>query len=196
MIASVDQHIIDRLKLVKKGGKSVTVYGPGPARPKGKMDTRCYIVSHYLPPQVDVDRSKPYLEEATPSEEQATVAYPKAVNEFGDPVMITGPDHWTFRKFRTPYVLSYQIDVVATTLVDSYALIIGLGEVMRMPYSPKINGCGVLMTMEGKPANLDEIEAPMFRSAYRYRVRNVWIESPFTWTVPGIKSIDMQMREL
>ena len=196
MIASVDQHIIDRLKVVKKGGKSITVYGPGPARPKGKMDARCYIVSHYLPPQVDVERSKPYFEEATPSTQQATVAYPKAVDEFGDPVMITGPDHWTFRKFRMPYILSYQIDVVATTLTDSYSLIIGLGEVMRMPYAPKIDGCGVLMTMQGTPANLDEIEAPLFRSAYRYRVSNVWIESPFTWTVPGIKSIDMQMREL
>ena len=196
MIASVDKHIIDRLKLVKKGGKSVQVYGPGAARPKGPMDTRCYILSHYLPPQVDVERSKPYLEEATPSTQQATVAYPKAVDEFGDPVMITGPDHWTFRKLRMPYILSYQIDVVATTLVDSYALIIGLGEVMRMPYSPKIDGCGVLFTQTETPANLDEIEAPLFRSAYRYKVSNVWIESPFTWTVPGIKSIDMQMREL
>lgn len=196
MIQSVDQHIVDRLKLVKKGGKSITVYGPGAARPKGKMDTRCYIVSRYLPPQVDVARAKPYLEEATPSAQQATVVYPKAFDENAQPVTITGPDSYTFRKLRIPHLLHYQIDVVATTLTDADALYIGLSEVLTMPYSFKIGACQINMTEADKPMNLDEIEAPLFRSAYRYRVSNVWIQRSKSWTVPGIKSIDMQMREL
>lgn len=196
MIASVDQHIIDRLKLVRKGGKSVTVYGPGAARPKGKMDTRCYVVSHYMPPQVDIARAKPYLEEATPSDEQATVVYPGAYDENGQQVSITGPDHWTFRRLRTPHILHYQIDVAAPVLADYYALYVGLSEVLPMPYSFRIGDCGILMDEADKPMNLDEIEAPLFRSAYRYRCSNVWIQHSKSWIVPGIKSIDMQVGDM
>ena len=196
MLASVDQHITDRLKLVKKGGKSVTVYGPGASRPKGKMDTRCYVVSRFLPPQVDIVRSKPYLEEATPSAEQATVVYPKAFDEDGQPVTITGPDYYTFRKLRIPHILHYQIDVLATTQTDADALYIGLSEVLTMPYSFKIGQCPIIMTEADKPVNLDELEAPLFRSAYRYRVSNVWIQRTHSWTVPGIKVIDMDMQEM
>lgn len=196
MIAAVEQHIIDRLKLVKKGGKAVTVYGPGAARPKGKQDTRCFILSRFLPPQLDTVRSKPYLEEAEPSTQQATVTFPNAYDENGQPVTITGPDHYTFRKLRLPHVLHYQIDISAVTLTDLDAMYVGLSEVLEMPYAFKIGVCPIMMTEADKPMDLSEIEAPLFRSAYRYRVSNVWIKRSKSWTVPGIKSIGMGMRDM
>ncbi len=193
MIAAVDAHIIAQLQRLKRGTVPVNVYGPGAARPKGTKIPPCYAVSHFMPPQPDLELTRPYLDDYTPSAAQATVVFPKAFDENGAPVTITGPDSWTHRKWPLPHNLYYQIDLIATDNDEAYALYLGLAEAIPTPYMFRIGSCAVKMTMIGKPANLDEAEKPLFRSAYSYKVSNVWTARSISDTVPGIKSIDRQL---
>ena len=193
MIALVDAHIIAQLQRLKRGSVPIPVYGPGAARPKGDMTPPCYSVSHFMPPQPDVSLTIPYLDDYTPSAEQATVLFPNAFNENGNPITITGPDSWTHRKWPLPHNLFYQIDLLATDQDEAYSLYFGLSEALPIPYFFRIGSCAVKMTETSKPANLDDVEKPLFRSAYSYKVSNVWTTRSISETVPGIKSIDRQL---
>ncbi|MFA6198734.1 MAG: hypothetical protein WC734_06335 [Patescibacteria group bacterium] len=193
MIALVDTHIIEQLQRVKREDISVTVYGPGAARPKGKMVPPCYAVSHYMPPQPDMTKTRPYLDDYEPSDKQAVVIYPKAFDENGDPIEITGPDSWTHRKWPIPHNLFYQIDLVATDQNEAYALYLGLVEALPIPYMFRIGSCAVKMIEAAKPANLNEVEKPLFRSSYSYKCSNVWTARSLSDTVPGIKIMDRRL---
>lgn len=194
MIALVDEYIITQLQRLKRGTTPVNVYSPGAARPKGKMVPPCYAVSHYMPPQPDMTKTRPYLDDYAPSATQATVIYPKAFDENGDPIEITGPDSWTHRKWPIPHNLFYQVDLIAADQDAAYALYLGLTEALPIPYMFRIGSCAVKMIEAGKPANLDEVEKPLFRSAYSYQVSNVWTARSLSDTVPGMKTIDRQLR--
>jgi hypothetical protein len=193
MISLVDTHITTQLQRVKRGGVSVTVYGPGASRPKDITDFPCYVVSHTMPPLPDMTLTRPYLNDYEASALQATVIYPKAFDENGDPVSITGPDSWTGRQWPIPHKLFYQIDLLATDQDEAYNLYLGLAEALPIPYTFRIGECAVTMLEDGNPANLNELERPLFRSAYRYKVKNVWTQRSSSWVVPGIKTYDPQL---
>jgi hypothetical protein len=192
MIALVDAHIIAQLQRLKRGTVPVPVYGPGAARPKGKMTPPCYAVSQFMSPMLDMALSRPYLDDYEPSATQATVIYPNAFDENGDPITITGPDSWTHRKWPLPHKLFYQIDIIATDQDEAYGLYLGLSEALPLPYTFRIGSCAVKMIGVGTPANLNEVEKPLFRYAYSYKVSNVWTARSISETVPGIKSFDAQ----
>jgi len=193
MIALVDAYIILQLQRFKDKDTKipVPVYGPGAARAKGKADFVRYEVRHFMPPQPDLTQTRPYLDDYQPSVAQATVIYPKAFDQNGDPIQITGPDSWTHRKWPLPHNLFYQIDAVATDQDEAYALYLGLAEALPIPFYFYVGSCAVKMiAASSNPAIMDEIEKPLFRSVYRYKVSNVWTQRSISDVVPGIKSFD------
>jgi hypothetical protein len=192
MIGSVDQYLLDRLSLIKIDGESVTVYGFGPERPKGKTVPPCIALSKPLPFSMDLDRARPHLEVWDPSEETATINVPE-VNVYAEFISqhgaeITGPESWDWSPFPTPIKLHYQVDLLAAEQESMAGLTLMLLAAIPPWHRPVIDDVQVIFEAE-EPVNLDELEKPLFRTAVRYTVHNVWVDRLETTMVKSITSV-------
>lgn len=195
MIEAVDKHLVDRLSRIKVGGQPVAVYGPAQTRPPNKKIYPCLSLSRYMDPVEDPELARPYLDKFVPSEEleMLTIKYQPAyckVMPDGKDLVLSGPKSWTVRKYPTPVKLFYQLDIEATTDADILSLTRMLFRALPMPYAGQVNEIWFKMRSDGPPATLDTIEKPIFRTARRYIVTNVWEEREDIRTVPGITKFD------
>lgn len=200
MIASVDTHIVNRLKRMKLGATIINVYGPGAARDIGETQMPCIAVSHNLPPRIDYDLAMPHLEVFKASTTQQNVAVPEdgtiylnwIEDENNGSSIITGPASWTRRAYPTPVTLYYQLDLLASNLTHMTAMRQLMFEAFPPGYEPKIGDYYVRFMESGDQTILDDLENPLFRTVYRYEVCNVWIDRLTSYTTPSINEAALE----
>jgi len=188
MIAAIDQYFVGRLVRITMDGTDLKVYGPGASRPKGKTTTPCAAVSLVLGPYVDIKATRPQIDVFTPSTAEQTIVIPNDRLGGGE---YTGPASWTWKQCPIPVEMIYQVDLEAVETAHMQALMLLINEALPMPLTAAINGQNVRILPQGHPTNLDELEKPLFRTAFRYLVTNVWIERLAGMTKPSIAEVDM-----
>jgi hypothetical protein len=189
MIAAIDQFFVDRLVRITVDGTGLQAYAPGASRPKGKTALPCASVSLILGPYPDPKASRPHIDVFTPSQEERTIVIPAGQLGGGE---YTGPAEWTWKKCPTPVEMIYQVDLETAEEAHMQALLLLILEALPVPYTAAINGQNVRILPEGTPTNLDELAKPLFRTAFRYLVTNVWIERLAGMTKPSIAEVDME----
>ena len=190
MIQAVSDHIASRLAAILADGDPVKYYAPGAERPKKLTEFPCIAGSWYLPTAPDLAAVRPQHEVFIASEEQQTIV----VDEQWGGGELTGPAEWTVKPCPVPHKLHLQLDLVAA--VDAHALAMGLMmlEAIPTPYNFELpDGRWAHMVPAGDPINLDHLEAPLFRTAYRYEITGVWIDRQAAYVVPSITGTDMDM---
>ena len=195
MIADVDSHIVTRLKKFKIGSSTtLNVYGPGAARDIGETSMPCIAISHNLPPQIDDDLSLPHHDVFAASTRTVDTPIPEDGNIYLDWIeknndgsaTIEGPEEYTWARYPTPIKLHYQIDLLAATQAHMTTMQQLMLEAIPPGYAPTIKGYAVRFYPYGDQSILDDLENPLFRTAYRYVVENVWVSRLTQHIVPGI----------
>lgn len=184
MIALVDQHVVDRFLAIKVNGTSIPVAEPGPDRDEGHTKHPSVAVSHYLPVDLDDEMARPNVELFIPSEEQASIDVP----EWQGGGVITGPASYTRKPYPTPIVIYYQIDLLATKEADANMLAALHFEALPPGYAAKINGRTCWFKRAGKPANLDNLGKPKYRTAHRYEVTGAILDRLTAIQTPSLLS--------
>lgn len=185
MIAAVDTYIEERLGRIRHGDGALKIYGFGAARPKGKTEYPCMALTRLGSFSYDMTQARPHFDVFTASEDEFTYEIP----DWQGGGELTGPESWSWQPCPTPVILTYQVDLLAATKAHADGLPAMLFEALPVPFRPEIDGRHVLMVPDGDPMNLDELEKPVFRTAVRFEVRNVWIDRATAWTTPGIQDI-------
>jgi hypothetical protein len=187
IFTAIDEFIVAGLEKLKLGGEKVKVYPPGAARDKGQTEYPCYAVKRYLPAAQDMKRAMPHMEVFCPSDEQQTISFP----EYTHLPDVTGPENWTLRKFPTPYEMYLQIDVLAVAPAQADVMILFLAEAIPS-YSAEIQRQNIRFYPHGDPTNLDELAKPLFWTAARYLVTNIWVDRIGEITKPSIGDITVE----
>jgi len=187
MIAAVDAYIEERLGRIKRGDNALKIYGFAAARPKGKTEYPCMALTRLGAFAYDMAQARPHFAVFTPSEDEFTYEIP----EWQGGGELTGPASWSWQPCPMPVILTYQVDLLAENKAHADGMPAMLFEALPVPFRPEIEGRHVLILPDGDPMNLDELEKPVFRTAVRFEVRNVWIDRALTWTTPGIQDIGL-----
>ena len=190
ILSSLDEFIVDRLKLVKVNGESITVYGPGDVRSFGKTSFVCFAVSRISGLYFDKEQYVYHQDVFTEAGEEVITTVPEQapygpwIEEHGN--TITGPSAWTVRKFPIPVRVDYQVDVLASQLGHRDYLELALIEALPYVFRAEIEGQQVHFLQDESPTILDDLEAPLFRSVYRYTVSNIWITRTSSMDISSI----------
>jgi hypothetical protein len=178
IISTINSHIIDRLKRIKRAADtSINVYGPGAARPKGDMEPPCFVVSHYLDTIEDTRMARRFLDDYEGSDTEATFIWPYGENDSNEPLEITGPESWTHRKWPLPIVLYYQIDIKTVDEDHAGQLSLMLLRLFPKGYNILLDDNWIKFQPEGHPVNLDEVDKPLFWRAHRFVVTGAWVNA-------------------
>jgi len=188
MIAAVESHVLERLGKIKKSSNAyVRVYGPGANRPKGITEYPSIAVQRWVQFDYDSPRARPYLDVFTPSAK----TYKYTIPEWFGGGELEGPESWSWKKLPTPVFLTYQVDLLAEQQGHVDGLLLALFEAFPIPYRAEVDGGTILMLQVGDTINLNELEKPLFRTAIRYEISNIWVDRAKTFEVPGIQDIGL-----
>ena len=188
VIETVAHNCYEMLGFSVGSRQAAKYYPPGAERPKGITAFPCIAGSWYLPPAVDVAGTRPQHEVFMASDEQQTVEIPEWLGG-GES---TGPVEWTVKPCPVPHKLHLQLDLLAAKEAHAVAMNLLMLEAIPLPYSFELpDGRWARMLPDGDPLNLDELEAPLFRTAYKYEISNVWIDRQAAYTVPSIRETDI-----
>lgn len=191
IVTAIDTYISNRLKKIKVNGASATVYGPGDVRDFGQTSIVCFAVSRVSGLQVDREEYVHWMDVFTPSVATQTTTIPD-IGLYGPWIdvngnTITGPTSWTAKKFPIPMTIDYQIDVLATKLTHRDLLEMALAEAMPYVLRATIEGQNIQFLEDEYPLVLDDLEAPLYRTAHRYSVSNIWIQRTPSQSVAPIE---------
>lgn len=101
----------------------------------------------------------------------------------------TGPASWTVRRCPTPVKVLYQADINTVDPAQQIGLWNYVMDLLPSGHRPWINGQSPSFHM-APPTNLDELEKPRYRTAFRWWVSNIWIDRIRAYSVQSI--LEMQ----
>jgi len=151
-----------------------------------------------IPPSIDHSLSMPHQDVWTPSVEEQVFDIPTIGNIYAAYIdehgpTITGPASWEWSKYPTPMIMRYQVDILSSIRSHVSAIELLMLEALPEKYTPTINNIPVSIILDGEPINLDELENPLFRSAFRYEITNVWVNRLVSNTVPSISRLELEL---
>jgi hypothetical protein len=196
ILTSIDTHIVNRLKKIKVNSQNPTVFGPGDARTFGETTFPCFSVSRISPLQVDMERYNHFLDVFTADDTEGSYivpdegVYQEWIADNGQ--TIGGTTSWTRRKIQIPVFIDYQVDVLATTITHRDYLELGLVEALPAFYRATVEGQDIILRKDGDAILLDDVDAPLFRTAHRYNVSNIWLQRTPNFEDLSITDITMQ----
>lgn len=191
ILTAIDTYISNRLKKIKVNGVAVTVYGPGDVRDFGRTSIVCFAISRISGLQVSRESYVHWMDVFTPSAASQTTTIPETgiygpwIEEHGN--TLTGPASWTARKFPIPTTVDYQIDVLATKITHRDLLEMALAEAMPYVLRATIEGQNIQFLEDEYPLVLDDLEAPLYRTAHRYTASNIWVSRTPSQSVGSIE---------
>jgi len=196
ILASIDTFIVNRLKKIKVNNQDPTVYGPGDARAFGETVFPCFAVSRISPLYVDMAQYNHFTDVFVANDTNGRYVVPEEgiyrqwILDHGQ--IIGGTSSWTRRKMQIPVLIDYQIDVLATKIEHRDYLELGLVEALPAFYRATIEGQNVIFRKDGDPVLLDAVDTPLFRTAHRYEVSNIWLQRTPYFETSSITGITMQ----
>ncbi len=198
MIAQVEAFFLARLAMIELDDVAIKIYGPGSFRDFGDTELPCIAVTQLIPPSIDHSLSMPHQDVWTPSVEEQVFDIPTTGNIYAAYIeehgsTITGPASWEWSKYPTPMIMRYQVDILSSIRSHVSAVELLMLEALPEKYTPMINNIPVSIILDGEPINLDELENPLFRSAFRYEITNVWVNRLVSNTVPSISRIELEL---
>jgi hypothetical protein len=188
MIELIDQHIADRLSLIKFGDTPVTVY---PYIPFREHDKTSYPSIAFQRHGFDVDirsgNTRPNCDLFIPNSEQITVDI--TPEQTFDEQAKTGPVSYTKKPFPTPITLHYEIQTLSTEKTHADRLVEFIVQSFPPGYMTTISGQSPLFIQE-KPLNLDDLSIPLFKTSFVLSVADLWLDRLEAEEIPSIQRID------
>ena len=180
IIASIDAHIVDRLKLITVDGVSVPVFPYEATRDRGHLPFPCYTVERVgLIPQKQDDRFG--IECFEPSVE-------KRVIQLSNGNVAVGPASYTVRSYPQKVSLRYIVDFFAVKKEHSDALLYMTMQAFKYGYQPCISDQYPLFVFTN-PITKDTLHIPKFNTSFLFDVIDVSIPDLVSYTAASMSSI-------
>lgn len=103
----------------------------------------------------------------------------------------TGPASYTVRKYPTPVILKYQTEILATKRDQYLGLMPLFVNALPDGHWPRVGGQAPHFEFVGGQ-NLDGLDKPEWRTAFRYDVSQVWLDALTAYQVASILAVEAE----
>ena len=190
MIELIDAHIKARLEIIQFDGESLRVYDYDPEREHGETQYPCAIIIRHEV-VMGTDDARPDCVLYTASEEETEITVPFLMGGGS----LTGPVSCTRKPYPIPIDVIYEIQARATNKSHATNLLESIIAVFPPGYMPEI-GSQFPLFVRSENANFDELEKPLFISAFMMTVYDLWIDRFEAETYQSIRTIDLDEETL
>lgn len=179
IISSIDEHIVNRLKLVKIDSIDLPVFPYSATRDRGHLPYPCYTVERVgMEPQKKDNRFG--IETFEPSVENKVI-------QLRNGNVIVGPASYTVRAYPQFVSLRYIIDFFAVVKEHADALNYMTLQAFSYGYQPKVLDQYPLFILT-KPITKDVLHIPKFNTSFLFDVIDVRIQNLESYVVKSMSS--------
>lgn len=197
-LSLIDDHIKNRLELIKLGGESIQVYEYEDFRDEGLNVLPCVAIERQNV-RWNQDKARPchYVYEPASTASGVSVTIPQELrgptaSGITTETTVSGYSHYQQSPYPIPVEVDYQVDLYCSTKAHMDNLIFAFMQVLPLGYQAQIDGEWATIVFS-PPVNLSELEDHLFRHAIRFTVQDIWVDQLPTRTVPTIKDIEVSI---